>query len=797
MDERWPEIERIYHAALEREKSARAAFVAKACAGDETLRREVEFLLAQDEQAGSFLESPAIEVMAESLAKDEHVSDPAKPGLEIGTRVAHYRLIAKVGEGGMGEVYRARDTKLQRDVALKILPQALAHDADRMARFEREAQVLASLNHPNIAAIYGLEESDGVRALVMELVEGATLAEQIVGEGSALPREPKGLPYQEALPIARQIAEALEYAHEHGVIHRDLKPANVKITPEGTVKVLDFGLAKVLGGTDVSPLEVHGQARPEQNERDGHAMADSMTQPGMIIGTAAYMSPEQAKGLRVDWRCDIWAFGCVLYEMISGRKAFEGEAISEVLAAVLLKEPDWTALPESTPPSVDKLVRRCIQKDVRQRLQAIGDARITIEETISGTGVPPVEAHGQDAHATRPLHRALPWLAAVLLVMLVAGLFWLSPPPAKPQVTGMVQLTDNGQAKSGPLFTDGSRVYFEVGTPGMAQVSVRGGEVAPAAPISVPEAYPLDISSDGSELLVTQYATSADLAPLWIAPALAGSPRRVGNLMVNLYVQAAPMLSQAAAWSPDMQQIAFAKGNDLYAARPDGSSVKELVSLPGVGFSVHWSPDGSHLGVTVVNTKTSAQSLWELRVDGTKLHQLLPGWSNPAAECCGVWTPDGEYLVFQATRSGLTALWALPQKTGLFSRASRQPIQLTTGPMDMLFPALSKDGRKIFTLGIQPRGKLVRYDARSKSFIPCLGGESISDLDFSEDGQRVAYLSYPQGDLWRSKAGGSGKLQLTFPSLQARLPRWSPDGKQIAFIGLKPGESAKIYIVPA
>src|SRR5574340_1022041 len=255
--------------------------------------------------------------MAQFLAKDENLTDPAKPAVEIGAMVLHYRLTEKIGEGGMGEGYRARDTKLQRDVALKILPQAMAHDAERMARFEREAQVLASLNHPNIAAIYGLEESNGIRALVMELVEGETLAEQIsVAPGfspataglkaGATTREPKGLPYQEALPIARQIAEALEYSHEKGIIHRDLKPANVKITPEGKVKILDFGLAKAF----------HQETAAADGE-DSIDASEVMTGAGMILGTAAYMSPEQAKGKPVDKRTDIWAFGCVLYECLT------------------------------------------------------------------------------------------------------------------------------------------------------------------------------------------------------------------------------------------------------------------------------------------------------------------------------------------------------------------------------------------------------------------------------------------------------------------------------------------------
>jgi Tol biopolymer transport system component/DNA-binding winged helix-turn-helix (wHTH) protein len=406
----------------------------------------------------------------------------------------------------------------------------------------------------------------------------------------------------------------------------------------------------------------------------------------------------------------------------------------------------------------------------------------------------------ESAQVRQGLASSRKWLtvSAGVLAGLLAGAFWLSRPSAKPQVTGMVQLTHDGQPKSGPLLSDGSRVYFGEWNKGMAQVSVRGGEVAPATQISVPQPFLLDISPDGSQFLVAQLTTSADQVPLWIAPVLAGSPRRVGNLMVNSFTSAGgPSLLQTAAWSPDMERIAFARGNDLYTARPDGSDIKELASLSGEGFAVHWSLDGSRLGVTAVNTKTSAWSLWELGADGTNLHELLPRWSNPPAECCGVWTPDGKYLVFQATRNGLTALWALPQSNGLFSRASRQPIQLTTGPMDMLSPVLSRDGRKIFTLGIQPRGKLVRYDAQSKSFVPYLGGGSIYNVDFSKDGQWIAYLSFPNRDIWRSKVDGSSKLQLTFPPLQAYLPRWSPDGKQIAFSGQKPGEAWKIYIVPA
>ena len=285
--------------------------------------------------------------------------------LEIGTRLAHYDVTALIGEGGMGQVYQATDTKLNRQVALKILPEAFATDPDRLARFQREAQVLASLNHPGIAAIYGIEEGEGTRALVLELVEGPTLADRIA----------KGpIPIDEALPIAKQIAEALEAAHEAGVIHRDLKPANIKVREDGTVKVLDFGLAKALDTT------------PSGDPSESPTLTAAATQMGVIMGTAAYMSPEQARGKPVDKRADIWSFGVVLYEMLTGRRAFEGDDVSLTLADVMRAEPAWQRLPESLSPALDTYLRRCLEKDPRQRVRDIGDVRLAIEgafETVA------------------------------------------------------------------------------------------------------------------------------------------------------------------------------------------------------------------------------------------------------------------------------------------------------------------------------------------------------------------------------------------------------------------------------
>jgi len=360
--ERWQQIERIYNRALELDTGQRAAFIDGACAGDSSLRNEVESLLARQSLAEHFIESPAIEMAAQALARDQQ---PRTDTDLAGRTLLHYQITGKIGEGGMGVVYRAQDTHLNRPVAIKVLPDVFEEDAERLGRFEREARLLATLNHPNIASIYGLEKLDGKSFLVLELVEGQTLEERLT----------KGpMPIAEALDICRQIAEGLEAAHDKGVIHRDLKPANVKLTADGKVKILDFGLAKALHEqTDLVDFTAPN--------------ADSMTASGVILGTVAYMSPEQAKGKSVDRRTDVWAFGCVLYECLTVRKPFEGETVTETVAAILRDEPDWNALPASTPAKVADLLHKCLRKDSRHRLRDIGDARIEIEEA-SPPGAP-------------------------------------------------------------------------------------------------------------------------------------------------------------------------------------------------------------------------------------------------------------------------------------------------------------------------------------------------------------------------------------------------------------------------
>jgi hypothetical protein len=350
--------------------------------------------------------------------------------LGSGTRLGAYEILTLIGSGGMGEVYRARDIKLGRDVALKILPDTFTHDPERLARFRREAQVLASLNHPHIGAIYGLDEANGQQFLVLELVDGESLDK----------RSARGpIPVDEALAIAKQIAEALEAAHEKGIIHRDLKPANIALTKEGHVKVLDFGLAKAMESTGGTPIDL--------------ANSPTITSPammtgiGIILGTAAYMSPEQAKGRPADKRSDIWAFGCVLYETLTGKRAFEGDDVSDTLAAVLRGEPDWDALPATTPAPIGKLLRGCLQKDRRERVPDIAVARLEIKEALAMPAGRGAAAAGAPATQTRPLwRRALPVVVtAVVVFALTAGAMWRLRPAVPSPVTRFTIALPDGQ----------------------------------------------------------------------------------------------------------------------------------------------------------------------------------------------------------------------------------------------------------------------------------------------------------------------------------------------------------------
>ena len=411
--DRWGTIERLYLAALALPVGRRAAYLAEACAGDDVLRREIESLLAQDASAGGVLDGGAV-ALAAALTSDAGASSLT------GRRIGTYQIVAQLGSGGMGQVYRARDTRLGRDVAIKMLPPAFMAHPDRLARFEREARVLASLNHPNIATIYGLEDGPAeagpnARAIVMELVEGETLADRIR----------RGLQMGEALAIGRQIADALSAAHERGIVHRDLKPANVVITLAGVAKVLDFGLAKV-------DVPAGGPAALTQSP----TITSGATEDGALLGTAAYMSPEQVRGHVVDKRTDIWALGCVVFEMLAGRSPFLRGTMADTLAAVLERDPDWEALPPPTPQPIVRLLRRCLDKNPARRLHDIGDARLELD----------------DAHQPMPTTRGKSWVPAAVAVILfaAAGAYWFAraePPADSIAVPPFVNVSGNEEAE--------------------------------------------------------------------------------------------------------------------------------------------------------------------------------------------------------------------------------------------------------------------------------------------------------------------------------------------------------------
>jgi serine/threonine protein kinase len=654
----------------------------------------------------------------------------------IGTKLAHFEITNHLGTGGMGEVYQATDVKLGRNVAIKLLPEALTHDTDRAARFEREARLLASLNHRHIATIHGIEESGGRKFLVMELAAGETLAERIS-------RGP--IPIDEALPIAVQIAEALEAAHEKGIIHRDLKPANIKVTPQGDVKVLDFGLAKAFA-----------EDTAETNPSNSPTLSMAATNAGVILGTAAYMSPEQARGKSIDPRTDIWAFGCVLYEMLTGRKVFEGETASDCIAKVLAGQPDWTLLPAGTPSAIRTLLAAALNKDPRQRLQHIHDARLFLH--------PPADEPMKQRVVPK---RGRGWVVTVLLTLgfvsaLIPGTLYFLRAPEDDRVT-----------------------RFVVNAPEGTNFSALGDAA---------------ISPDGRKLVFDAYSNSGQ-SRLWVQSFDDVSPRAL----------AGTEFSSSPFWSPDSQQIAFfAQGNLKKVSAAGGSP--ETISITNSPVPGIWSADdeiiflssnatldrvsskgGNGAPVTVLD-KLRGET-WHFPVswlpDNRHFLYLAFGVSNGATPGAlirgasdskdarlvsrdvriGVYVKPGYYLslrdgAIMAQEFDPTSLKFKGDASRLVDQASYFSVS-TTGVLEYT-PLIAASGFQLFSFDRQGR----------KTALRDIAPDNYRDIEVSPDGKQLVLERYFQ-DIWLHDVSRGVTNKTTFPMSWA--PRWSLDSSYVAF----------------
>ncbi|HEV2288263.1 MAG TPA: protein kinase [Candidatus Acidoferrales bacterium] len=717
--------------------------------------------------------------------------------LNSGTKLGPYEIQTPLGAGGMGEVYRARDARLGRDVAIKVLPEAFARDAERMARFQREAQVLASLNHPNIAAIYGFEDSGATHALVMELVEGPTLGERIASgrkgsssggtradvkpasAGRATATQPirtTPIAMDDALPIAKQIAEGLEYAHERGIVHRDLKPANIKITNSDAVKILDFGLAKALendpAATDISTSPT---------------ISRMATQAGIILGTAAYMSPEQAKGKTVDRRADIWAFGCVLYEMLTGKMAFSGETVTDTLAAVIRAEPDWSLLPKDTPAHVRVLLQRCMQKDAKQRLRDIGDARIAIDEVLSGAAATVErQSHAAVKAPERGKQAWLPWVVAALCALVAMGLagylyFGREFDPGESTTLdvalpeGVSILTRD--APSVALSPDGRQIVF-MGAKGSAtQLYLRS--------LNEPDAKPIAGTENGASPFF-----SAD--GKWIGFFADGKLKKIPAEGGTAQVLADASVQRGGSWAKD-GTIIFSPEytGGLLRLRESGGQPEELVAPDTKkGERTYRWPDvlPNDKGVVfTIGMQNSAASYdeAEIAVYSFETKQIRVLTHGDMA----VYSPNG-YLLYY--RTGV--LFAAPfseSRMEITGDAVQLPEQVSGDPTSgAAYVAVATNGMMAYLSGGSATSTrtVTITDRKGESHVLPLPPRGYSIPRFSPDGKRLAmvvsdvtnFATNGRGDVWIYDFGSGSMSRLTFDGTDD-YEAWSADGSKIYF----------------
>ena len=688
--------------------------------------------------------------------------------LSTGTRLGAYEITGSIGAGGMGEVYRARDTRLQRDVAIKILPDAFSDDPDRRTRFEREAQVLAALNHPNIAHIHGVEESSGRAALVMELVEGRTL--------EALTST---LAIDEVTALGRQIAEALEAAHELGIVHRDLKPANVKVRPDGTVKVLDFGLAKafdVAAGSHVDAMN-----SPTLTVRG--------TQMGVIVGTAAYMSPEQARGKAVDRRADIWALGAVLYELLARSRAFEGDTVSDTIAAVLTKDPDWSKVRSDAPPALVQVAKRCLRKDPRRRPQSMGDVRVALEEIEAGEGEPAIQTA-----APRSSKRVWVGLAAGLIAagaIVSIAVVWLAPRVVRTERTLPMLIAEDvslalEETPAFALSPDGVLLAFVGGSGNTRQLYVRrlDATAATALPGTAGASSPF-FSPDGQ----------------WVAFVAGESLKKVRVTGGTPAVRLTSATDRGGAWMDDDTIVySLNRGSPLYAIPAAGGTAAALTQMSE-------GSTGTHRFPAPVPGKRALLFTARSRGEGAPFIAALDLQTQTqttviAGAYHAVYSAPGR-LLFMRDESLFSVPFDADRLT--VSGPETRLVDTLQSSLDVLAGQYAAAGR---TLLYQPgrlatnldRAVVVWRDAKGEEQPLIRETDTYRDLRFSPDGRRLAYAVLPAGlstDLWVFDRSRGLKTRLTYdPRVAEWWPVWSPDGRSVAYsetesgIKMMPGDGS-------
>jgi Tol biopolymer transport system component len=743
--ERWNKIESIFHKALEVDESRRGSVIEESCAGDESLRREVESLLTQHSDSASFIERPAFADQVDTDGfRPVAAAAATRPDLK-GVAVGHYRILEEIGFGGMGVVYKAEDTRLGRLVALKFLPEHMAADSVALERFRREARSASSLNHPNICTIHDIDLYEGREFIVMEYLDGQTLAMYIAG------RRAVGTEF--VAKLGMPIAEALGAAHSKGVIHRDIKPGNIFVTESGLVKVLDFGVAKLVA---------------EANQSDSSPLTETNT----ITGTLPYMSPEQLRGENLDTRSDIYALGVVLYEIATGRRLYSSSLHARLVDEILNR-------PASPPSSIngklsaraDYIILKCLAKDPEDRYQTAKEIAVDLRHLSMQATSGAVSA---GTTSVRTGSKVWLWLlaaaaafTATLLVSLVG-----SRGPTTPLETR--QITFTGDKKDGGLVTDGARLYFQRdGHP--VQMSVAGGTVQPLQG-SVLGMKIWDISPDASQLMMFKpdLNDETDRGSIWTIPVLGGSPRRLGN-----------QLARGASWSPDGRSLVYVDLNSVFVSDANGANSREIWNANReVEGWPRFSADSKRIWVTV-DGKNSSDPLriFEMNVDGSNVHPLPLDWPPGADQQDGQWTPDGKHFVFVSSRDGFSSTYELvnPRWFEFWKKASA--VRLTPEQMEVVAMTSTRDSANLLVIGRVAQGSMQAYDSKGQRFIPFLDGLAASSFVISPDRQWMVYADYPRHLLWRSRLDGSERLPLT--DIPAWMPEWSPDGKWVVFCNFK------------